>query len=196
MVRTLIKLFLSLVIIFFVFPTPAYAHLIGGNGFASGLTHPLLGLDHLLAMIAVGIIATQTGGKTTWIVPSTFLIFMVIGGLLAIIGLKVPLVETGIALSVLIFGALMTLSKKLPTHLAVLCVAIFAFFHGHSHGEEMPMIANQVLYITGFIFSTALLHAMGVLIGYSARKTNLTLKMLRFSGAAISFAGICFLFAL
>ena len=99
-----LKIFVFFILVFLGLPNTAYGHLIGGNGLASGITHPLLGLDHLLAMVAVGIISTQIGGKAIWKIPATFVSFMVVGGLLGIGGLKIPIAETGIALSVLIFG--------------------------------------------------------------------------------------------
>lgn len=189
-----LKIFLLSFFALFVLPNAAHAHLIGGKGLASGLTHPLLGLDHLLAMVAVGIISTQIGGKTIWKVPATFVSFMVVGGLLAIGGLAMPIAETGIALSVLLFGIFIALSKKIPVTWAMVGVALFAIFHGHAHGEEMPLIANPAIYATGFVVSTTLLHITGVLVGRYARKTQLTLKLLKYTGVGIGLAGFFFLF--
>lgn len=192
--KSSLKLLLFLVIILFIFPSPAHAHLIGGNGGSSGLTHPLLGLDHLLAMVAVGIISTQIGGqKGIWVVPSTFVSFMIAGGLMAILGIGLPFVETAIALSVLVLGIAIALSKKILLPWAIICVALFAIFHGHAHGEEIPAIANPALYTAGFVLSTTLLHISGVFIGQHARRTKFSLKMLRYSGVAISLAGLFFL---
>lgn len=177
----------------FGFVNIAQAHLIGGSGLASGVTHPLLGWDHVLAMVAVGIISTQIGGRAIWKVPATFVSFMVVGGLLATSGFAMPIAQTGIALSVLIFGVVIAFSKKIPINAATVCVALFAIFHGHTHGEEIPLIASPALYTAGFVLSTTALHIMGVLIGHAARKTKRTLALLRYAGAGVSLIGLLFL---
>lgn len=190
------KTFYLVLIMMFVVQNITLAHSIGGNGLTSGLTHPLLGFDHLLAMIAVGIISVQQGGHSIWKVPATFILFMVIGALLAFSGLKVPAVETGISLSILIFGVIISVSKKIPVYFALLSIAVFAIFHGHAHGEEFPIIANPILYGIGFVLSTTLLHLVGILIGYSAIKRDLKLGLLRYAGAVISIIGLLFLIRL
>mgnify|MGYP001584419800 CR=1 FL=1 len=176
-----------------VFPLTVQAHLVGGNGFTSGLFHPLLGLDHLLAILAVGIISAKIGGRAAFIIPTAFVSVMAIGGILAIAGIGLPAVETGIALSVLFFGVLIALSKSPSLKTAIAFVALFALFHGHAHGEEMPVIASPVLYAIGFIASTAILHFSGALIGHYAKKTVFRANLLRFSGAAMSATGLLFL---
>jgi urease accessory protein len=196
MLRTIVKSLLTFIVLFLVIPTPAHAHLIGGNGFTSGAAHPLLGIDHLLAMVAVGVIATQIGGRAMWFVPAAFLSFMIFGGILGINGVALPMVETGIAVSVLLLGGIIAVSKKLPTSLAIACVALFAVFHGHSHGTEMSSIANPAFYTAGFILSTAMLHTFGVLLGYYAKKTSFSLQLLKTSGLAMSLAGLYFFFGL
>ncbi len=192
--KSITKIFPLLLLAFFALPEEAHAHLIGGNGLASGITHPFFGLDHLLAMVAVGIISTQIGGKAIWKVPATFVTFMVAGALLAIDGIGMPIAETGIALSVLFLGVFIAFSKNVPINWAMACVALFAIFHGHAHGEELPIIASPALYATGFVLSTTSLHIMGVLIGHYARKTQLTLRMLRYAGAGMGVMGLLFLF--
>lgn len=172
------------------------AHLIGGTGIESGLTHPLFGLDHLLAMVAVGVISTQFGGKSMWLVPGAFVFFMVFGGLLAINGIAFGFTENMIALSVLVLGVLIALSKKLPLPLAIVAVSLFALFHGHAHGEELPAIVSPVLYVAGFVFSTTTLHISGVIIGHFAKKTVLTTNALRLAGALTGVMGILFLIGL
>jgi urease accessory protein len=194
--KKIAKFFYFLLIGLLILPQGAQAHLIGGNGLASGITHPLFGIDHLLAMIAVGIISTQIGGKAIWKVPATFIIFMVAGGIMAIKGLRVPFIETGIALSVLFFGTLIALSKKTAIRWTMACVAIFAVFHGYAHGTEMPTIAHPALYSVGFVLSTAVLHITGALIGHYAHKTKMTLTILRYAGAGMSMIGIGFLLGL
>lgn len=192
-IKSITQLFLLFGFFCFLSPSPVSAHMIGGNGFASGITHPLLGFDHLLAMVAVGIISTQIGNKAVWKVPGTFILLMIIGGILALLKIGMPYIETGVALSVLLLGVGVALSKKMPLNLAMACVALFALFHGHAHGEEIPTIAHPFLYALGFILSTTLLHIAGILIGHFSKKTDISLAMLRFSGAAISLAGVYFL---
>ncbi|MBI4044860.1 MAG: HupE/UreJ family protein [Candidatus Diapherotrites archaeon] len=174
-------------------PITVHAHLIGGAGLSSGLAHPLLGLDHLLAMLAVGVISAKIGGRAIIIVPTAFVSFMTIGGMLAIAGIAFPAVETGIALSVLFFGAMIALSKSPSLKLAIVLVALFALFHGHAHGEEMPVIASPALYALGFVASTAILHFSGALLGHYAKKTVFRTNLLRLSGAAMSTTGMLFL---
>lgn len=174
-------------------PLTVQAHLIGGAGLSSGLAHPLLGLDHLLAMLAVGVISAKIGGRAIIIVPTAFVSFMTLGGILAIAGIAFPAVETGIALSVLFFGAIIALSKSPSLKLAIVFVALFALFHGHAHGEEMPAIASPILYALGFVTSTAILHFSGALIGHYAKKTVFTANLLRFSGTLMAGTGMLFL---
>jgi len=170
-------------------PQVAHAHLIGGSGLASSLNHPLFGLDHLLTMIAAGIIVTQIGGKAVWKVPATFVSFMVMGGLLAITGFAMPIAETGIALSVLAFGVFIALSHKILLNCALACVALFAIFHGHVHDNETSSIANNTLYVAGLVLPITVLHIMGLLMGLYARKTRFTLELFICPGAGRSIAG-------
>lgn len=190
------KLLFLVIVSALLLPFAASAHLIGGNGLASGVTHPLSGLDHLLAMVAVGIISTQIGGKAIWKLPVTFITFMLIGGTLAIVGIHLPGVQQVIALSVLALGVMIAVSKKMPIEWAIACVALFAVFHGHSHGEEMPLIAHPVIYAMGFVLSTAVLHITGVLIGHYAAKNRIAFTALRYAGAVMGLAGIGFLVGL
>lgn len=187
------KFILSLVTIIVLLPLTAHAHVIGGNGFSSGATHPLSGPDHLLAMVAVGILSTQIGKKAIWKVPAAFVAFMVIGGMLAISGMRLPIVEQGIALSVLALGIAIAVSRTVPIGWAFAAVALFAVFHGHAHGEEMPLIANPAVYAIGFIVSTALLHISGVLLGQLAFKRRATRALLRYAGAGMGALGVAFL---
>jgi len=187
------KIFLYLLIVFIV-PSIAHAHLIGGSGFRSGAVHPLSGLDHLLAMIAVGIISTRHGGKALWLIPATFVISMTVGGIISITGIQISFVDIGIALSVIFLGTAIDLQKKFPLYMTMIFIALSAIFHGHAHGSEMPLIASPVFYALGFVLSTTLLHISGVLIGNYATKTNLTTRLLRYTGAGISVAGVFFLF--
>ena len=149
---------------------PALAHTGVGatSGLAAGFTHPLLGLDHLLAMIAVGLFAASRGGKALWLVPLAFVAMMAAGGLLAMAGIGLPMVELGIALSVVVLGAAVALRLSLPVAGAMALVGAFALFHGHAHGAEMPAGASAMSYALGFVLATAMLHAVGVGIGLVA----------------------------
>jgi urease accessory protein len=155
----------------------AEAHTFGsqGAGLMAGLTHPLVGLDHLLAMIAVGIWAGQLGGRAVWLIPLTFVSVMAAAATLASFGLLLPLMEPAIACSVLVLGLLIAGSVRLPTSLGALLVGLFAVFHGYAHGLELPQAASPILYGAGFVLATALLHGLG--IGF-ARK-SLQHKMLQ-----------------
>jgi urease accessory protein len=149
---------------------PALAHTGVGatSGLAAGFTHPLLGLDHLLAMIAVGLFAASRGGKALWLVPLAFVAMMAASGLLAMAGIGLPMVELGIALSVVVLGAAVALRLSLPVAGAVALAGVFALFHGHAHGAEMPAGASALTYALGFVLATAMLHAVGVGIGLVA----------------------------
>lgn len=160
----------------------------------SGIVHPIFGMDHLLAMVAVGIIAVQRGNKALWKLPLTFVSAMVLGGVLALMEVTPPTVETAIALSVLVLGVYVILSRQLSLNLAMVTIAFFALFHGYAHGSEMPMLANPVLYALGFVASTALLHFTGALLATYFQKSKFSLELLRFAGAGISAVGMLFLF--
>lgn len=159
---------------------------------AAGLLHPVLGLDHLLAMIAVGAYAARQGGRAMWAVPATFVALMVVGGALAWGGVDLPLVEPGIALSVVLFGALVALDRRLPVVAGVALAGVFALAHGQAHGAEMPAAVHPVAYAFGFVIATAALHAAGLVLtlglvrafdGVPARWA------VRLAGAAMAVAG-------
>ncbi|PDT01316.1 urease accessory protein [Rhizobium chutanense] len=149
-------------------PAVAYAHTGVGqtSGFMHGFSHPISGLDHILAMVMVGVFAFQLGGRAVWLVPATFVLVMAVGGGLGIAGVNVPFVEVGIALSVIVLGAIVALSVKAPTAVAMGVVGLFAIFHGHAHGAEMPEDAGGAAYAAGFMIATALLHAAGLGLGF------------------------------
>ena len=178
----------------FLIPSFAYAHIINGNGFNDGLLHPLSGIDHLLAMLAVGIISIQLGKRAVWFVPLCFVTMMIFGSIAGIFGLKVFGAEYAIVFSVIILGLGIAFVKKLPRKYSVLlsliCVALAAFFHGHAHGEEMPIVASPLLYALGFVLATATLHISGVAIGYYGSKTDFRSKLLKIAGIAVSFVGV------
>lgn len=173
--------------------TPALAHT--GQGEASGLVHgflhPIGGLDHVLAMVAVGLIAAQLGGRALVLVPASFLAMMALGGSLGAAGIALPFVELGIALSVVVLGALVTLNLPLPTAAAMILVGAFATFHGYAHGAEMPAAASGLAYGFGFVAATALLHAAGIGIGRLAGRPGDALgrPALQVAGAGLTAAG-------
>lgn len=171
----------------------AFAHPGGGDmhGFAHGFVHPFGGLDHLLAMITVGLFAYQLGGCALWLVPASFVLAMTAGGALGVLGIQVPFVEAGIALSVLVLGAIVALGVKAPVAVAMAVVAAFAVFHGHAHGTEMPLDAAIAPYAAGFILATALLHAAGVTLGLLIGRFSEANGRLgfRLSGGLVALAG-------
>lgn len=155
-----------------------------GTGFAGGLAHPFLGLDHLLAMLAVGLWAAQQGGRALWAVPAAFVGAMVLGGAFALSGAALPHIETAIALSVLILGLLIGASRRWPLAAGMALAAAFAVFHGYAHALEMPPAATPLLYAAGFVLATAFLHGIGVVGGLLGR------QWLRYAGMAIALTGV------
>jgi urease accessory protein len=178
-------------------PTAALAHTGVGStsGFMHGFMHPLSGLDHQLAMVLVGMFAYQLGGRAMWLVPATFIAFMALGGFLGITGAPLAFVEIGIALSVVVLGAIVAFGVKAPLAVAMGVVGLFAVFHGHAHGTEMPLDASGAIYGAGFMLATALLHAAGVGIGFLVGMTSRTLgaNVYRVAGGLASVAGVALL---
>ena len=181
----------------FLAPTAALAHVGIGNtsGFMHGFIHPLTGLDHQLAIILVGVFAYQLGGRALWLVPLTFVAAMALGGFLGVAGIPVPFVEIGIALSVIVLGAVVAFGIKAPVALAMGAVGLFAIFHGHAHGSEMPLDAPGFEYGIGFMLATAVLHAVGIGIGILVGMTSRVLgkNVYRVAGGLASAAGLALL---
>ena len=178
-------------------PIGAQAH-VGGEGgaggFISGLLHPVLGADHVVAMVAVGLWGAILGLPAIWILPVTFPLVMAFGGVLGMAGVSIPAVEQGIALSAIVLGALVALARPVPLWLAGIIVGVFAIFHGHAHGTELPGSANAVTYAIGFVIATGLLHLVGIGFGTLARSA-IGMKLVRAGGGVIALAGVYFLFA-
>ena len=153
---------LSLLLI--LLPTAALAHTGAGDasGFLHGFMHPIGGVDHVLAMVAVGVFAYVLGGRALWLVPLSFVGMMAVGFLVGIGQVDVPFVELGIALSSVVIGAAAALGRPMPVVAASALVGVFAIFHGHAHGAEMPVVPAGLEYAAGFIIATALLHAAGI----------------------------------
>ncbi len=170
---------------------PALAHTgIGahGNGFMAGFLHPLTGLDHMLAMLGIGVWAVQLGKRGTWMVPSAFVSVMVAGAALALWGAGLPMVEFGIAGSVLVIGALVAFGARMRVTLAMTLAGAFALFHGFAHGAELPGFAQPAAYGAGFVAATALLHGVGLGLGHALRRSATRLPF-RMAGAAIAAIG-------
>lgn len=165
-----------------------------GVGFSAGFAHPLMGADHLLAMLTVGLWAGAIGGRAVWLIPGAFVVAMMGGGMLGVQGLAIPAVETGIAVSVIVLAALLAFNPKLPVVVSMAVAAVFAVFHGHAHGTEMPLDAMGLAYGAGFVAATAALHAAGAGL-VIAFKHYATPVALRFTGAVVAAAGAMMLTA-
>jgi urease accessory protein len=150
---------------------PAFAHEQAGvgGGLVSGLLHPLTGMDHLIAMVAVGIWGAQLGAPAIWVLPITFPLVMALGGVMGVLHIPLPMPEVAIALSALVLGVAVALRLRLPFVAAAVVVAVFAVFHGHAHGAELPGSANPLAYGVGFVVATGLLHLCGITIGTLTR---------------------------
>lgn len=175
-------------------PSVALAHTGAGEtgGFMHGLAHPVGGLDHVLAMLMVGVLAFQLGGRALWLVPTTFVAVMALGGGLGMAGITVPLFELGIALSVVVLGATVALGARAPLAIAAGLAGFFAIFHGYAHGAEMPAAAGGLAYGAGFMLGTALLHVAGLGLGAAlgrlgARAAPLAVQA---SGGVAALAGV------
>jgi len=168
------------------------------GSFIGGLTHPVLGPDHFLAMVSVGILSAQIGGRAIWTVPATFVVVMALGGLLGLLAVPLSAVEVGIGFSVLVLGIAIAADRRLPmmvamvAMVAMLAVGFFAIFHGYAHGAEMPLVAEPMRYAAGFLCGTAALHVLGVIIGDIPRHYAGGKLVLRFIGGAIAGIGSWF----
>jgi urease accessory protein len=167
---------------------PAFAHLNPAEhgSMMAGLSHPLFGLDHILAMVAVGLWAAQLGGRAIWLVPTAFVGTMMAGFLAGYAGLALPFVEPAILASVVVLGLLVAAAVRVPLALSATLVGVFAAFHGHAHSAELGS-AGALAFGAGFAVSTALLHAAGVGIGLTLGRHQLVARLL---GAATAVAGV------
>ena len=187
---------LTVFILSFFILSPVIAHEANSlpyGPFLGGITHPVLGFDHLLAMVSVGMISAQIGGRAIWTVPSTFVLVMFCGGLLGLNMGGLNGYEIGIALSVLLLGGSLAADKTLNSIFAMIAVGIFAIFHGYAHGEEIPTIARPVPYIAGFMTGTIMLHITGLILADISTHYKSGKIILRFAGAGIALAGLYFL---
>jgi urease accessory protein len=188
------RLFLALLLLF---ASPALAQAHTGIGAASGcrhgLIHPITGLDHLAAMLAVGLWAAQRGGRAIWALPLAFVSVMLLGGVLGMAGVAIPLVEPAIAASVLALGLLLMPSVEWPSVASMSLVGLFALFHGHAHGTELPPTSSALVYSAGFVLTTVVLHATGVGFGLLANRAH-SQQWFRYIGGALTAFGLflCF----
>ncbi len=191
------KLFPWLLLLLLVLPSTASAHSESGGigGFISGFKHPLTGLDHVVAMVAVGLWGAFLGGRAMWTLPVVFPMVMAFGGAAGVLGIPLPGVETGIALSGIVLGLMVCLAAKPPLWVAIVIVGIFAIFHGHAHGTELPSAANPITFAVGFVVSTGLLHLAGIAFGLLV-KWPWGRFAVRTGGVVIALVGFGFLFNL
>ena len=174
--------------------TPLSAHPQQGQaqGFLTGLHHPISGWDHVLAMISVGLWGAQLGPPALWLLPITFPMVMAIGGFLGLVGIPLPGVEVGVALSALTLGLMVALEAKPKLPVAAMLVGAFAIFHGHAHGTELPAGQSGLMYSMGFVVATGCLHVVGIIIGL-VHTWPLGKVALRVAGATVALAGVAFL---
>ena len=188
------------VLVYFLSFGVASAHTVTGvaGGFISGFFHPLSGLDHISAMIAVGMWGAFLAAPAIWLLPIVFPLVMAIGGALGILGLPILGVETGIALSAIVLGAMLLFKARPQLWIAAVIVGTFAIFHGYAHGAELPEAANAITYAVGFVLATGLLHLTGIVIGlltgWKIKAIPAGQMVIRASGVLISLVGFGFLF--
>ena len=175
-------------------PAAAWAHVDGhhGGGFLAGLLHPISGLDHVVAMVAVGLWGAVLGPPALWVLPVAFPLVMAFGGLLGLLGVPIPGVEIGIAVSGLAMGLMVLLELRPPLWLAALIVSAFAVFHGHAHGAELPAGSNALLYSLAFVIATGLLHLLGILLGETRRWPG-GRRFVQGAGGVVALIGLLFL---
>ena len=188
------SLSLAICALLIAYASSASAHEAGGiaGGFISGFLHPILGWDHVVAMVAVGLWGAFLGNPAIWILPVVFPLVMAFGGALGVIGVPLPAVETGIAASAVVLGAMVAFTVRPPIWVAAVIVAAFAIFHGHAHGTELPGAANPLAYSIGFVISTGLLHLSGIAFGLLVRWPAGKIAV-QAGGGLIALAGVGFL---
>ena len=186
--------FKSLIAVLLMMPSIALAHApdVAGGGFVTGFLHPILGYDHLIAMVAVGLWGAFLGDRAMWLLPIVFPSIMAVGAAVGILGVSLPLVEVIIALSGVVLGALIVLKLRAPLAIAMALVGVFALFHGYAHGLEMPAEMSVITYGAGFVVGTGLLHMVGIALGFLTMLPRGEL-MIRGCGGVISVIGLTYL---
>jgi len=181
-------------------PSAAFAHPgVAGHfhGFSNGFDHPLSGIDHILAMVAVGLFAAHLGGRALWLVPATFVAMMAISGIAGMSGMELPFVEIGITASVIALGLAIAFQISVPTLVAAAFAGVFAIFHGYAHGAEMPASISGLAYGVGFVCATALLHGVGLALGLAVNKLGRvhSRAVSQVGGFVMAVTGVVLLFA-
>jgi len=185
---------MTLVVVVFLCAQAALAHPQKGEavGFLTGFRHPISGLDHVLAMVAVGLWGAQLGAPAIWVLPVAFPMVMAFGGMLGLMGIPLPGIEYGIALSAILLGAAVMFEFRPPLGIAAALVGFFAIFHGHAHGTELPPGQSAMLYSIGFVIATGCLHALGIAIG-TVHRWDWGKRALRAAGALVAVGGAFFM---
>jgi urease accessory protein len=183
-----------LILVFTLATVPAFAHSENGVAidFTGGFLHPIFGPDHVIAMVAVGLWGSFLGMPATWMLPVVFPLVMAIAGAFGVLGVPLPGVEIGIALSAVALGAMVALAAKPPLWIAALLVGAFAIFHGHAHGAELPVGADAVAFSMGFVVATGMLHLSGIAFGALSRWPEGRIAV-RTAGAIIALIGVFYL---
>lgn len=192
--RHLYAVLLALTVVALGTGSPALAHSgdAAAGGFVTGFLHPILGWEHVIAMVAVGLWGAFLGAPAVWLLPVTFPLVMALGGMLGAAGVPLPGIETGIAASGLVIGLAVLFAARPPLPVAAAIVAVFAVFHGHAHGTEMPGAVSPLAYAGGFVIGTGLLHLCGIVFGMLTRSRPGTLAV-RGAGGVIAALGAGFL---
>ena len=183
---------LGLLLPLLLLPTIAVAHIdaagAGDGGFVSGLRHPITGLDHVVAMAAVGLWGAQLGAPAMWLLPVVFPLVMALGGVIGVIGIALPGVDLGIAASAVLLGLVVAAEAKPPLWVAMLMVGSFAIFHGHAHGTALPAFGVPILFAAGFVVATGLLHLCGIVVGLLVHRPVGNV-IIRVTGVAVALVG-------
>lgn len=185
---------LTITLVFLTIAFPAFAHTGAGHGggFVAGFTHPILGWDHVAAMVAVGLWGAFLGAPAIWALPVVFPLVMAFAAVAGIVGIPIPAVETGIALSAVVLGLMIVFAVKPPIWISTVIVGTFAIFHGYAHGIELPATVDAFAYALGFVISTGLLHLLGIAFGFFV-KWPAGRALVRGAGGLISLTGVAFL---
>lgn len=185
----------TFVIFFVLAPAAALAHPghDGAGGLVDGFVHPVTGIDHVLAMIAVGVLAALYGGRALWLVPMSFLAAMAAAGAIGMAGIPLQIVEAGIGLSIVVLGLMIAFQIKPPTLVAMVVVGFFALFHGYAHGSEMPNGIAGLSFAAGFLIATALLLSAGAGLGLLLQRRTLSRRLIQAGGGTMALVGIAVL---
>lgn len=192
--RQIVARWLGVLIVVSLWSQSAFAHPQkgGATGFLTGFRHPISGLDHVLAMVAVGLWGAQLGAPAIWVLPVAFPMVMAFGGMLGLMGVPLPGTEYGIALSAILLGAAVMFEIRPPLGVGAALVGFFAIFHGHAHGTELPPGQSAMLYSIGFVMATGCLHALGIGIG-TVHRWRWGQNLLRFAGGLVAMGGAFFM---